>query len=86
MRFALWIVTILASLAGLGVLADGGFPHWPHPLAVIGWGLMALGLLACPVLWSGEHAIAGSLAIGGRARFMLVLAMLLATPLVLRVV
>lgn len=86
MRFVLWTVTLLAALAGLGVLADGGYPHWPHPLAAMGWGLMTLGFLACPVMWSGEGAIAGSLALSGKTRLMLVLAMLLAAPLVLRIV
>jgi hypothetical protein len=86
MRFALWIVTILASLAGLGVLADGGFPQWPHPIAILGWGLIALGALTCPVLWSGKAPIAGPFALRGKTRLMLVLAMLLATPLMLPVI
>lgn len=87
MRQIMWIVTMSFALTGLALHADRGF--WPgDSYASLGAplvrGLFLLALLACPLLWArGYGIVPRALRISGGKRFLMALALLLATPLIL---
>ena len=80
MRLLMWTLTIAFALTGLSLWADGGFVG-AHDVAR-GLGLFAV--LSCPFFWSRpDGLVPDPIAISGKSRLMLCLALLLATPLML---
>jgi hypothetical protein len=80
MRLVMWILTIAFALAGLALWVDGGFVG-AHEVAR---GLGLLAFLSCPFLWARpDGLVPDAIALPGKSRLMLGLALLLAAPLVL---
>lgn len=80
MRPLLWSLTIVLALAGLALWASGGFAGARD----VARGLGLLALLACPFLWTRpDGLVPDGLALPGRRRLLLGLALLLAAPLIL---
>jgi hypothetical protein len=76
----LWLFTIAFALAGLSLWVDGGFAGARN----VARGLALAAVLACPLLWARPTGLVpGPLMVPGRSRFMLLLAMILAAPLLL---
>jgi hypothetical protein len=87
MRLIMWIIAILSALAGLALRADGGFGVAAPANVYAPWiaqGLFIVAILACPFLWAPRYQLVPrALAPTGKQRFLLVLALILATPLLL---
>lgn len=80
MRFLMWIFTIAFALAGITVRAAGGF----YPDRPVEKGLFLLAFLACPFLWARPDGfMPDALAVPGKHRFALALALILSAPLIL---
>lgn len=80
MRLILWILTIAFALTGLSLWVDGGFVGARD----VARGLGLLAVLACPFLWAQpDGLVPAPLAVPGKPRFMLGLALILSTPLTL---
>jgi drug/metabolite transporter (DMT)-like permease len=80
MRLIMWLFTIAFALAGLSLWVDGGFAGARD----VARGLGFLALLSCPFFWARPAGLVpDALAVGGKRRFMLGLALILATPLLL---
>lgn len=80
MRLLSWLLTIACGLGALSVHSAGGFAGARE----VALGLAALALLACPLIWAREGGLLPEpLAIPGRHRLMLGLALLLAAPVLL---
>jgi len=87
MRMILWLLTILFALAGLALREDGGFGALdlgiPAFYAPYVWkGCFILAFLGCPFIWGRPNGLLPGV-VRGKTRFMLALALLLATPLIL---
>lgn len=80
MRLVMWILTIAFALTGLSLWVDGGFVG-AHEVAR---GLAFLAILACPFLWARPTGLVpDEIAVPGKSRLMLGLALILAAPLIL---
>lgn len=80
MRLLMWSLTIAFALAGLALWVDGGFPGTEAVAGVLG----LLALLACPFFWARpDGLVPDEMALPGKRRLMLGLALLLASPLIL---
>jgi len=80
MRLLMWGFTIILAFAGLGLWMEGGFIG----AGVVALALCVLALLACPFLWSRPGGLVpDELAMRGRTRLMLALALIFAAPLLL---
>lgn len=80
MRQLSWLLTIVFTLSSLALGADRRLAG----ADVLAPGLAALAVLACPFLWAPQNGLlAGILDIPGKRRFLLALALMLATPLLL---
>lgn len=87
MKLLSWTFTILFALAGLALRADRMFAI---PTAFSGFapivakGCFVLAILACPFLWARPDGLMpDALAIPGKNRLMMALALIIATPLIL---
>lgn len=75
-----WLLTIIFALTGISLWVDGGFVGARE--VARGCGLIAL--LACPFIWARPSGLVpDELAVPGKSRFLLALALILATPLLL---
>jgi hypothetical protein len=87
MRLVMWFFTIVFALAGLALRDDGGFGlgnMFDAYAPFVSQGLFILAVLACPFFWAPRYQmIPRTIAPTGRQRFMLALALLIATPLLL---
>lgn len=87
MRIFLWILTIAFALAGLSLRADGSFVSGTAFGYMAPWlmkGCFILAILACPFLWARpDGLVPGPLAIPGKHRFMLALALIIGAPALL---
>jgi hypothetical protein len=80
MRMIMWLLTIAFALSGLSLWVDGGFPGAQD----VARGLAVLAILACPFFWAQPTGLVPEpIAIGGKRRLMLGLALILAAPLLL---
>ena len=80
MRLIMWILTIAFALTGLSLWVGGGFVGAQDVARGCGW----LALLACPFLWAQPTGLVPApIAIGGRRRLMMGLALIMAAPLLL---
>jgi len=80
MRLLMWILTIAFALSALTLWVEG---HFLGALD-LGRGLAFLALLSCPFFWARpDGLVPDALAVGGKRRLMLGLALVLATPLLL---
>lgn len=80
MRLLMWLTTILFALAGLALRAQPPLPG----AAMLGAGAFLLAGLACPLLWARPSGLVpDALAIPGKRRLLLALALILAAPLIL---
>ena len=80
MSLIAWILTIAFGFGGLGLWIDGGFVGAKTSSVV----LCVIALLACPFLWARPGGLVpDELAPAAKVRLMLVLALVLATPLML---
>lgn len=88
MKLLSWTLTILFALAGLALRDDGGqgFVAMSGSLSlVLAKGCFLLAFLACPFIWARPDGLApDALAIPGKNRFMMGLALVIAAPLILR--
>ncbi|MBN8831329.1 MAG: hypothetical protein J0G94_12080 [Sphingomonadales bacterium] len=76
----LWLFTIAFALTGLSLWVDGGFAGARE----VARGLGIAAFLACPLLWARPGGLVPDpLLVPGKSRFMLLLAMVLAGPLLL---
>jgi len=76
----MWLLTIAFALTGLSLWAGGGFVG-AHDVAR---GFVFLAILACPFIWAQPTGLVpGPIAIPGRNRLMLALALIVAAPLLL---
>ena len=80
MRLLMWLLTILFALGGVTLRVDGGFIGAGR----VGLGLLLLAFLSCPFLWAPSTGLVpDELALPGKRRLMLALALILASPLLL---
>jgi len=80
MRLLMWTLTIGFALAGLALRLQ---PHFAGAIP-LGTAALLLAGLACPFLWARPDGVApDALAIPGRRRLLLALALILAAPLAL---
>ncbi len=79
MRLLMWILTIAFALAGLGLWATGGFAGAQITARCLGF----MALLSCPFIWAPGGLVPDAIAMPGKQRLMLGLALLVATPLIL---
>jgi len=80
MRALMWLLTIILALAGLALRVQS------HVIGAValGTGALVLALLACPLLWARPNGLVpDALAIPGKRRLLLALALILSAPLTL---
>jgi hypothetical protein len=76
----MWLLTIGFALASLSLWTDGGFAGADR----VARGLALLAILACPLLWARPAGLVPrALAVPGKHRLLLALALVLAAPLLL---
>ncbi|MCW2395691.1 MULTISPECIES: hypothetical protein [unclassified Sphingobium] len=80
MRLLMWVLTLGFAFGAMGLWLDGAFLG----ARLVALGLGALAFLACPFLWARpDGLVPDELAVPGKARLMLALALLFCAPLLL---
>ncbi|MBU0557211.1 MAG: hypothetical protein KKD64_10230 [Alphaproteobacteria bacterium] len=80
MRLLMWALTLGFAFGAMGLWLDSPF----YGARSIALGLASLAFLACPFLWARpDGLVPDELAVPGKARLMLALALVFAAPLLL---
>lgn len=79
MAAIMWLITIIAALAGAALWTDHSLPF----AETLRWWAIGLAVLACPLFWRGRHGLLTWLPFGAKERLMAFIAGIFALPLVL---